>query len=403
MNPHVTRDAGEAAAVMPGIGWLRSRRNAKWNTYGRELLPAWIADMDFPVATEILDSLRKILDDSDLGYPLRQGRMDGAVVADAFSRRAAGVYGYEIAPGQVTVAADLVQSFLAILLAYSQPGDRIAAFTPLYPPLLDAIRVTGRSLVELPLELANGRYELNLPALRACLATGPRILAFCNPHNPTGRVFGSRDLPALATALGDTETILVSDEAHADLVYAPHEFVSCLAVPALRPRSVILASATKAWNIAGVRCGVIAFGTRDLRERFHACLPERLLGAPNVFGLDATLAAWRDGEAWRRGILEVLTSNRSRVFEWVESMAGEVSGIPPEGTYLAWLHVPGLTLREPLGDLLARHGGVALSDGAAYGANSESWVRLNFATTPAVLDEILDRLATAVRSARRVK
>jgi cystathionine beta-lyase len=387
---------------MPGTGWLRSRRNAKWNTYGRELLPAWIADMDFPVASEITASLRRIVDDRDLGYPLRQGRMDGAVVADAFSTRAASVYGYEIASGQITVTGDLVQAFLALLLAYSQPGDRIAAFTPLYPPLLDAVRATGRSLVELPLEPVNGRYEPDLAGLRACLATGPRILLLCNPQNPTGRVFEHRDLLALATALEGSDTILVSDEAHADLVYAPHQFASCLTLPGLRPRSVVLASATKAWNIAGVRCGVIAFGTAELRERFHSCIPERLLGAPNVFGLDATVTAWRHGEAWRRDILKVLTSNRARVFEWVESMAGKITGIAPEGTYLAWLCVPGLTPREPLADLLARHGGVALSDGAPYGADSESWVRLNFATTPAILDEILNRLATAVCLAQQV-
>lgn len=381
------------AFVLP-IETMRRRRGAKWHRHGPEVLPAWVADMDFAVAEPVQRAIARLVEDGDYGYPHRDG--DDRVEV-AFAERMRDRFGWAVDPERVLPVADLVQALVAAVVAFSEPGDGVAVQTPIYPPFLETIDGTGRRRVLAPLVDDGRRLVVDADVLGRALDGGTRILLLCNPHNPSGRVLGRDELEAVARVAVERDLVVVADEVHSDLVFpgARHVPLATLGEE-IAARTVTLNSATKSFNVPGLRCGVVHFGSESLMARFQAALPDRLLGAVGVVGHDATVAAWRQGQPWLDGVMDLLRANRDRLAAWAAARRPGIVLHPPEATCLAWLDCAGLALPVAPADFFLEEARVALRAGADFGPGAEACVRLTFGTSPAILDEVLDRMGAAL-------
>jgi cystathionine beta-lyase len=372
---------------------LRCRTGEKWQVYADDIIPAWVADMDFPVAEPIRRRLRRALEVSDLGYPLHP-RPTG--IPELFVERMERRFGWLPDVRRLELLSDVVQGIYVALEAYSERGQGVVVQTPIYPPFLQAVREMGRALVENRLVAGKDGYEIDFDALRTDVERDTRILLLSHPHNPTGRVFRREELAALAEIVLERDLIVVSDEIHADLVFPGQRHIPFASLgPEVEARTVTLTSATKAFSIAGLRLGVGAFGSADLRKRFLE-VPRHIRGGLGGFGIEATRAAWSHGQPWLDAVLQYLEGNRDLVTRFVRERLPGVVHHPPEATYLAWLDCRALRLELSPYDFFLERAKVALSDGRHFGAAGEGFVRLNFATPRALLDEIFERLARAV-------
>jgi cystathionine beta-lyase len=284
---------------------------------------------------------------------------------------------------------------VATILAFTEPGDGIIVQTPIYPPFLRLITDTGRRVIENPLINDGNRFVVDIDGLER-IADQASLIMLCNPHNPTGRVLQQDELEKIAMVVAQHNMTIVADEIHADLVYPGATHLPMQTFDAAAARTVTLTSATKAFNIAGLRASVAQFGSVALKERFDSKVPERLIGAPSRFGVAATLAAWCEADGWLDAVMVYLDRNRRRVAEWAAH--ANLGHYLPESTYLAWidcrrLDLPtGVTPQQQFLD----HAKVALSEGLDFGEPGRGHVRLNFATSAEILDEILDRLSSAI-------
>lgn len=372
---------------------LRARTGEKWAVYAEDVIPVWVADMDYPVAEPIRRRLHRAIEASDLGYPLHP-RPTG--LQELFAERMQRLYGWPLSPRRVELLSDVVQGIYVAIETCSQPGEGVVVQTPIYPPFLEAVRETGRALVENALVRGPERYEIDFDALRASLSPSTRILLLCNPHNPTGRVLGRAELEALAEIAIAHQLLIVSDEIHAELVHPGHEHVPIATLsPEVEARTLTLTAASKAFNVAGLRCAVAVFGSSELRKRFLE-LPRHLRGGLNTAGLEATRAAWTHGDPWLAQVRAELARNRSLITDLVRERLPGVVHQPPEATYLAWLDCRALDLQPSPYEFFLEHARVGLSDGRSFGAPGEGFVRLNFATTPAILREVVERMARAL-------
>ena len=400
-------DASAIGAPSPGPAdfildkrQLLARRSYKWGLYPPGVIAACVADMDFRVPAPVRAAILRDVEDDAYGYPMRDGTRADRAVAQAFAARMAQRFDWEVDPDLVLVLADLVQAIYATLLAYSDPGDGVILQWPIYPPFREAIASTGRRLIPLEMESTPDGHVFDLDKLAAAVAGGrARMLFLCNPQNPTGRVFTRPELARIAAFAERHELVVVSDEIHADLVYpgARHLPLAALSAQA-RARTVTLNSATKSFNIAGLRCAAASFGTPALMQRFHARVPPRLTGSVNSVGIDATVAAWSEGQPWLDAVLEHLQAMRDHVTATLRRELPALRFHVPEATYLLWIDASGLELGEPAVDFFLREARVGFSAGAAFHPEAANFVRMNFASSPAIVDEILERMVGAVRA-----
>lgn len=375
---------------------LREREAGKWRRYPADVLPAFVADMDFAVAPAVQQVASRLVEHGDYGYGMTEE--DGERVAAAFARRMHARYAWEVDPELTVCPVDVVQGLTASVIAFSQPGDGLVVQTPIYPPFLKVAAETGRRVVENPLVDDGERFTVDVDGLRSAVDGRTTMILLCNPHNPTGRVFTRGELEAIAAVAVERDIVIVSDEIHAELLYPGQRHIPMASLgPQVAERTVTLNSASKAFNIAGLRCSVASCGSAKLRSRFASAIPDHLLGRPSRFGIEATVAAWTGGEEWLGQVLAYLERNRQRV----ETAASEIAGVrhhPPEGTYLAWLDCTRLELpaASPY-EFFLEQAKVALSDGAEFGRPGDGCVRLNFATSAEILEQILDRITSSIR------
>jgi cysteine-S-conjugate beta-lyase len=378
------------------VAELRARPGIKWHRYPDDVLPAWIAEMDFHVAEPIQAACRRLVEQRAYGYDNATAEQS---LADAFASYMGTQFGWQVGADNVLPVADLVQAQFAAVCAFTERGQGVVIQTPIYPPFINAVRETGRRMVEHRLVDDGRRYVLDTATVPAVFDEHAPLLLLCNPHNPTGRVFERRELEAVASVALERRLVVLADEVHADLVYEGKEHIPFASLGAeVAARTVTITSATKAYNIPGLKCGLMHFGSEELRERFRALFPNRLIGKVSPFGLQATIAAGRESGPWLRQVMEVLTANRDRVARYLAAELPRVEHHPPEATYLAWLNCRELGLPTSPYTFLLEQARIGLNDGAEFGPPGEGYVRLNFATAPAILEQILERLAAAVRA-----
>jgi len=387
-NPPVDLDAVD-------LERMHSRLSEKWETYPRELLPAWVAEMDFPLARPIHEVLQRAVDKDDIGYPVAPADTG---IREAFADRMSERFGWQIDPRHIEVLSDVVQGLYIALETFTGAGDGAIVQTPIYPPFLEAVRETGRTLVENRLDPSGQRFEIDFDALDAAIAPNTRILLLCHPHNPSGRLFSRSELEALAERVLRHDLYVATDEIHADLVYDGAPFVPFASLsPEISARTLTLTSATKAFNIPGLRCAVAHMASPELRRRFRR-VPRHLRGGIGILGLYATIAAWRHSDPWLDQVRTYLESNRAFLREQLVERFPGARHHSPEATYLAWLDCSGLELPERPAAFFARHGGVALSEGANFGPGWDHCLRLNFATSRAILTQVLERMTRALEA-----
>jgi cystathionine beta-lyase len=388
------------ATIELSVDDLRARRGVKWRRFPADVLPAWVADMDFAVPDEVQEAVERVVRLRDYGYGSGHGVREGEEgLAAAFSEYAASSFGWNADPAGVLPLGDLIQGMYSSVYAFSEPGDGIVVQTPIYPPFLDTIATTGRRMVENRLVDDGAKYAVDVDGLKKVVAAeNVRMLMVPNPHNPTGRAFTRAELEALLAVALEHDLVVVSDEIHADLVYSGHKHIPFASLsPEASARTITLTSATKGFNIPGLRCALMHFGSLELKERFHQRMPARLLGSPNVIGIDATIAAWRHGQPWLREVMKVLEGNRARVTTFLTEEMPGIRYRQPEATYLGWLDCNGLNLGTSPFEYFLDKAKVGLMEGATFGEAGVGCVRLNFGTSPKILDQILTRLAESVR------
>ena len=373
---------------------LRRRRGAKWSRYPADVLPAWVADMDFDVAPPIADALRKAITDGDLGYPPDD---QSSTLPTVFAARAANRWGWAPDPSLIHLIADVVHGLEHVVERLSAPGAPVVVTTPIYPPFLKVVRIGGRALIEVPLHPDGA---LDLDALAAAFARHrPPLMLLCSPHNPIGHVPSRSELAGLAALAAEHDVVVVADEIHADLVYPGAAHVPLATLDGHGSHTVTLTSASKAFNVAGLRCALAISGSAALAERLHggAATGEMLRDPLGALGIVASLAAWSpEGDAWLSACLQVLERNRDTVAGWAMSLG--IGHRPPEATYLAWLDFAPLGLGPNPSKWLLENAHVALSPGLDYGEPGSGFARLNFATSPAILDDVLGRIGTAIKA-----
>ncbi|GAC1639968.1 MAG: PatB family C-S lyase [Candidatus Dormibacteraceae bacterium] len=372
---------------------LRARNGGKWKMYPSDVIPAFVAEMDFTVAPSVQAAIAQLTEKQDYGY----GQMTQTVpLFEAFAEWMARRHNWRPDPALTQAHTHVVQGVLATLTAYSEPGDGIIVQPPIYPPFLQVIAGAGRRLVENPLLNDGNRFVVDVEGLDRVASQATMIL-LSNPHNPSGRVLTRTELESIASIAATHNLTIVADEIHSDLIYAGPKHIPMETIDAAGARTVTLTSATKGFNIPGLRTSVAHFGSHELMERYDKRFPAHLLGAPNRIGIAATIAAWCEGEEWLNSVMVYLDRNRHRVAEWAAEV--NLGHQLPESTYLAWLDCRRLDL--PAGvtpqQHFLEHAKVALAEGADFGEAGRGHVRLNFATSAEILEEILGRLGGALR------
>ena len=375
---------------------LRRRRSEKWQLHPPDVLPAFIAEMDYDLAEPVAAALRAAVDLDDCGYATRDG------IGESFAAFAAARHGWTVDPGRVHLIPDVMAGFDAVLALATEPGDGVVINPPVYPPFFQHIGFARRRVVEVPLVRADdpagpaGRWELDFAGLEAAFAAGARAYLLCSPHNPTGRVFSPADLGRIASLAEQYGVLVLADEIHAPLTLpgARHTpFVSLGGAAA--EHGVTLASASKAFNVAGLK-GAVAVAGSAAMERLLARLPASCQYGAGLFGVLASLAAWDSGADWLDALLGQLDHARTEFGRLLgERLPGAVY-TPPEASYLAWVDCAGLGLGpEPAAVFLDR-GRVALGRGLDFGAPGDGFVRVTIGTSSALLASIADRMAAAV-------
>ncbi|WP_214318284.1 MalY/PatB family protein [Nonomuraea sediminis] len=370
---------------------LRRRPGVKWSAVAPGVLPAWIADMDFPVPQAVRDVLAGT---DDLGYPAWDDQPWLNPLRDAFAERMKRRYDATFDPAHVRLFTELIQSLQVTLHVATKPGDAVAMHTPAYSPFLQTLQDMGRRLVPIPMLDDGDGWGFDPERLAADVARhGCRALILVNPHNPTGRVFGRDELAVIAEIAERHDLLVISDEIHSDLTYDPHRHIPFASLgPEAAGRTVTMTSASKAFNLAGLRCSVAHLGDARVRDAL-AAQPPLLFGEVSSLSVLATLAAWRDGDDWLAEVRATLDGNRHLI---AESLPAGVRFHLPEATYLAWLDFRGLDLGpDPAAHLLER-ANVKLSSGPSFGPGGEGYARLNFATSGPILQEMLHRLRQAI-------
>ncbi|MEU8176039.1 aminotransferase class I/II-fold pyridoxal phosphate-dependent enzyme [Microbispora hainanensis] len=352
----------------------RGRDGIKWAQAAPGVIPAWVADMDFPVPDAVTEAVARRAA-KDLGYPAWLDTPTAGPLAEAFAERMETRHGWRADPAHVRSFTDLNQALQVLLHLLTEPGDTVALHVPAYDPFLTTITGMNRRLVPMPLT-ADGRFEVPGEPVR--------VLLLVNPQNPSGRSFTREELEDLAAYADRHGTLVIADEIHADLTYAPKRHIPFATI--LPERTVTLTSASKAFNMGGLHCSVAHLGAKEARDALGR-QPAHIYGAPSVLGVEATVAAWRHGDAWLEEVLAILDRNRRLVAERLPSVGYRI----PEATYLAWLDfgVPDAAA------FVEREARVKLNPGPNYGGG-DTFARLNFATSAAILEEILSRIAAVL-------
>jgi cysteine-S-conjugate beta-lyase len=366
----------------------RDTASFKWDMYGEDELPLWVADMDFASPPPVVEALEARAAHGVFGYALTTCSLVESIAAH-FERR----YGWRIEEDWIVWLPSVVPGLNLACDAFAAPGEAVMTVTPVYPPFLAAPANRGRRLITVPAELTDGRWELPLDGMEAAVTPDTRVLLFCHPHNPLGRVWRRDEVEAVLDFCRRHDLVLVSDEIHCDLILDDLAHVpAAVAAPGDAGRIVTLSSPSKTFNLPGLNYAFAIVPDKGLRRRFvHP--GAGLLPFPGCFAVAAAEAAYRDGGEWHEALLDYLRGNRDTLESFVATELPRVQTTHVEATYLAWLDVRDLGLEDPAA--ACRSAGVALSAGAAFG--DPAYLRLNFACPRATLDEALRRLSTVLR------
>jgi cysteine-S-conjugate beta-lyase len=371
----------------------RSTDSNKWRKFPADVLPLWVADMDFASPPAVVNALRARVEHGFFGYLAEHNELP-EIVAERVVKR----YGWRVSPEAVVTLPGVIAGFNQALRALTSPGDGLLVQTPVYPPILRAAGNHGLRRDEHALTRdADGRYHVDLDAFAVALRADTRAFLLCNPHNPVGRLYGRAELEGMAAACLRRGAFIVADEIHCDLLLdgRPHTPIASLA-PEIEQRTITLMAPSKTFNLPGLKCAVGIIPNPELRARFVAAAAD-LVPKINVLGYTAAVAAYREGDAWLDGLLHYLKANRDFLVHQVRATLPGVAVAAPEATYLAWLDCrrAAAAAHDACRFFLER-AKVALSDGVTFGPGGAGFVRMNFGCPRPLLAEGLERMRSAL-------
>lgn len=388
----VTALGGVSAACDADLERLRSLSCIKWTRYDDDVIPAWVADMDLAPAPVAVDAVARLARSADFGYTFAAA----AQLPEAFAAWQDAAHGWRPDVERTRLFCDVMQAVEATVWLHTEPGDGVVLFTPVYYPFFPAVTSTGRRIVECPLEQGEG-WSIDPERLESAIDSTTRAILMCNPHNPTGRVLTREELVAIAEVAERHDLLIISDEIWADIVHPGARHIPMASLgESVSARTVTITAASKSFNIAGLHCAIAHIGHEGVWDKLGK-LPRHLLGGVGTPGAEATLAAWTEGRPWLDEVRTHLTAQRDHLAARVAADLPGVRFDVPEATYLAWLDFRETALADDPAARLLESSRVALSTGTDFGAAGAGFARLNFATSRMLLDEIIDRLAAALR------
>jgi cystathionine beta-lyase len=380
----------------------RGSDSLKWNAYSPEVLPMWVADMDFLSPPAVIRALCERVEHGIFGYPLGLGSRPDALteLRQVLVERMAERYHWSIQPEDIVFIPGVVTGFNLACHAFATPLQAILVQTPVYPPILTSACETGHISQEMELSRASdGSYTVDWEAFEASLTPQTRLFILCNPHNPVGKVFTRDELSRMAEICLRHSVIICSDEIHCDLIYSGYRHTPIASLdPEVAHHTITLMAPSKTYNIAGLQCSFAIIPNREMRKRYIKS-HQGLVSWVNLMGLVAAKAAYQEGSEWLVQLLDYLEGNRHYLVEHVRQYMPGVQVWAPEGTYLAWLDCRQAGIEGNPYRFFLEKGRVALGDGETFGRGGEGFVRLNFGCRRLTLQEGLERMCAALHVA----
>lgn len=361
----------------------------------KDILPMWIADMDFAAPKPVVDAIVKRAEHGVYGYTTRSLDYFQAFI-DWVERR----HNWSIEKRWIRCTPGIMPALSIAIQAFTNENDKIIIQTPVYTPFTEVIQKNDREIVLNPLILENGRYEMDFKKLEEVAQdTDVKMIILCNPHNPAGRVWSKEELTRLGQICMENNVLVVSDEAHFDLVYKGYTHTPFASISKeFADQSITCTAPSKTFNLAGVQMANIIIPNKELRDPFTKIIDKLYLGLSNTFGVTASEYAYKYGEEWFGQFLDHLESNLAFLTEFLETNLKEIKVIPPEGTYLAWLDCRELGMDwEELEKFFREKAKVAFDEGYTFGLGGEGFTRVNMACPRSVLEEGLRRVEKAVK------
>ncbi|HEX8935268.1 MAG TPA: aminotransferase class I/II-fold pyridoxal phosphate-dependent enzyme [Pseudonocardiaceae bacterium] len=370
---------------------LRGRRTMKWARYPPDVLPAWVAEMDFPLPPAVLGAAREVIDAQDLGY------CEPAGLAEAFANWATQYQAWRPDPALACPVADVMAGVEAALRALTEPGDGVVLLTPAYPPFFALLKQLGRAAVPWPLQDRPQGWSLDVQRLDDALRDGARAVLLCHPHNPTGRVLTLGELAAIAEIVDARGGKVISDEVHAPLVDTGSSFTPYAASgPRAATHCVTVTSISKGWNVPGLKCALLQ--AQPATAQVTASVPQYERLRASVPGVAASIAAWTDDGGWLDELRVHLDRTRTELADWIRRTPG-VQAHPGQAGYLAWLDLREANLGDDPAAVLLERGRLAVSPGHAFALPAEQGngrIRLNHGTSLSLLREALRRIVLTI-------
>jgi len=374
------------------------RRNtncSKWDsikdTYGEDgLLPLWIADMDFKANLPVLEALKETAEQGILGYSPAPDSLYEAI--QNWQKRH---HDFSVGKEAILFNSGVVPSLSLAIQAYTEPGDAVLIHDPVYPPFAKVVEQNNRKLIRSQLLIEQEHFVMDLEMMaKQIVDENVRVVILCNPHNPGGRVWSKSELEAFGKLCAKYDVLVISDEIHQDLIFAPHVFTTFTNVhPTFKDFSITLTAATKTFNLAGIKNSMIFIENPDLRKKFVAAQEQNFQNEINIFGYVGTEAAYKNGDTWLKELLVYLKENIDLVSEFLQTELPKVKMMRPEGTYLIWLDFSALDLSDTqIQNRLVHQGKVVLNPGISFGPNGTQHMRLNIACPKETLVEGLHRI-----------
>ncbi|MFI8688754.1 MalY/PatB family protein [Rossellomorea sp. NPDC077527] len=375
----------------------RGSSSVKWDltktVFGRDdVLPMWVADMDFLPPKDVLGALKNRLEHGIFGYTF-VGDLTADSIKDWMKRR----HGWEIDKTWLQYSPGVVPAISTIIQALTEPSDKVLVQSPVYTPFFSLVEDNGREIVNTQLEYHDGNYSIDFQAFEESLKTGVKLFLLCNPHNPSGRVWKKEELTKMAELCQKYNVVIVSDEIHSDLVYKSHTHTPLATLnDTFRDMTITCIAPSKTFNLAGLQASAMITPNPDIREKIASIHRKQGFFTLNTFGIIGMEAAYRHGEEWLEEILDYLQENVRVTKDFLEEHLPELKLVDPEGTYLLWIDCTKLELSdEDLKNRLLDKGKLALEPGTKYGPGGEGFVRMNIACPRKTLLDGLERLKAA--------
>ncbi|MCQ4923091.1 pyridoxal phosphate-dependent aminotransferase [Tissierella carlieri] len=371
----------------------KSSNSIKWSG-NDDLLPMWIADMDFKVADEILEAMKKTIDHGIIGYDDRPDSFYEAIIQWARTR-----YNWEIKKEWLVFTPGVVSGLSISVNAFSKEGDKVIIQPPVYPPFYSIIENNNRIVEENLLKNNGNRYEIDITDLENKIDEKTKMVIICNPHNPVGRVWKREELEVFGNLCVKNNIIMVSDDIHCDLVFKGHKYTPLASISdEFANNTITFMAPSKTFNIAGLFASVAIIPNEDLRKLYNEIIENMGIGHTNGLSIVGFEAAYKYGSSWFSEVLKYIEDNTDFAVDYISKNIPEVKVYKPEGTFLMWLDFSSLgKTSEEIDELLINKGKVQLNDGTAFGIGGEGFFRLNIGCPRKVLEDGLKRIRKAVQ------